>query len=125
MANRNVTDKSKDNPQRCPHLLSWGRPRHFTAGLPASFQRLRHSPLLVRKPHHRLAADQLQRHMRHLPLLAPRPQSAEHQPRLSALQINPAARRRIPWNDLHHRHGFRGRVSGVFAGRVGRADVFV
>jgi hypothetical protein len=120
-----VTDMPKNNPQRRPHLLRRRRPRHLPPSLPPSLQRLRNSPLLVRQPHHRLTTNKLQRHMRDLPLLAPRPQSPKHQPRLSALQINPAARRRIPWNDLHHRHGFRGRIPGVFAGRVGRSYFLV
>jgi hypothetical protein len=120
-----LTLTPQNNPQRRPNLLRPHRPRHFPPSLPASLQRLRHRPLLVRKPNHRLATHKLQRHLRHLPLLAPRPACPKHPPRLSALQSHYAARRSIHGHDLHDGYGVRGWLSGVFAGAVGRADVFV
>jgi len=120
-----LTVNPQNNPQRRPNLLRPNRPRHLPPSLPASLQRLRHRPLLVRKPDHRLATHKLQRHLRHLPLLAPRPARPKHLPRLPALQSNSPARRSVHGHDLHDGHGVRGRLSGVFAGAVGCSDVFV
>lgn len=115
----------QNNPQRRPNLLRPHRPRHLPPSLSPSLQRLRYRPVLVRQPDHRLPTHQLQRHLRHIPLLAPRPPRPEHQPRLSALQSHHATRRSIPGHDLYHGHGVRGRVSSLTAWAVGRTDFLV